>query len=158
MTVEDTNYKTALNLLLKSLSDPKQPANSVAHHQLILTLGETPPLLIDHGMPALPLAVNGRVIDKCHFVHGITKSMLERMYPMICEPKAIYLASNKEPGCVVMSFEVKNGDPIILAIRSNHQMGGRRNFYNAVTSMYDKQNDPETRWEKQGLLLWHSGK
>jgi Phage MuF-C-terminal domain len=154
--VEDTNYRTALNLLISSLSSPSLPRGSTVHHQHILTLGATPPLLIAHGMPDLLLAVNGRVIDKCFFDHGIQKSMLERMYSMICTPKAIYKPSNQEPGCVVMSFEIKNGNPIILSIRSNHQMGGRRNYYNAVTSMYDKGGNAEIRWNNQGLLLWTS--
>ena len=154
--MEDINYKTALNLLLKSLSDPSRPADSVTHHQLILTLGATPQILIDHGMPDLPLAITGKVIDKCHFDHGIGKSMLERIHHIICNPKAIYKTSNNQPGCVVMTFEVKDSDPIIVPIKPNMQLAGRRDFYNVVTSCYAKEGDPETRWQKQKLLIWHS--
>lgn len=151
--MEDKNYKTALGLLIKSISDG--PA-STKSHQLILQLGPTPQVLLDQGMPQLPMAINGRVIDKCFFDHGMTKPMLERIYSNICAPKAIYRSSNGEPGCVVMSAETKDAKPIIISVRSNHQMAGRRDYYNAVTSMYDKGGDVEIRWKKNGWLLWEN--
>lgn len=82
--------------------------------------------------------------------------MLERAYGHLCSPKAIYTASNGEPGCVVVSFEIKAGNPIIICLRSNHQMGGRRDFYNAITSVYDKGGDAELRWTQKGLLRWQN--
>jgi len=107
-------------------------------------------------MPDLPIAINGRVIDKSFFDHGMTKPMLERVYTHICAPKAIYTASNGEPGCVVVSFEFKAGDPVIICLRANHQMAGRRDFYNMVTSVYGKGNDAELRWKAKGLLRWEN--
>jgi len=82
--------------------------------------------------------------------------MLERIYAHICAPKAIYTANNGEPGCIVVSFEAKDGDPVIVCLRSNHQMGGRPAYYNAVSSVYGKGNDAERRWRESGLLRWEN--
>lgn len=156
--MEDINYRTSLNLLLKSLTTCPVPGSkpSVAHHQHVFVLGPTPKVLTDQGFPELPLAISGKVLDKVYFEHGIGKSMLERLYPMLCSPKAIFKSTDTNQGSVVMTFEMKGTDPVIIPIRPNSQMAGRRNYFNVVTSVYAKAGDAEVRWRKQGLLLWSS--
>ncbi|MDP1870226.1 MAG: hypothetical protein Q8K61_01235 [Gallionella sp.] len=153
--MEDINYRTSLTLLLRSLTQPAQNSKpSVAHHQHVFVLGPTPQVLIDQGLPELPLAISGKVLDKVYFDHGISKSMLERLYPMLCTPKAIYRSADASKGNVVMTFEMKDSLPIIVPIKPNSQMAGRRNYFNVVTSVYAKAGDAEVRWAQEGLLMW----
>ena len=161
--MEDANYKTLLGMVLKDITNPANN-NPVLHHQRILTLGPTPQVLIDVGMPQLPIVILGRVVDKAVFDHGMTKGLLERLYTLIATPKAVYQAHQGQPGSVVVTYEVKNTAPIIVAIHPNKQMGGRGDrtaFYNNIASVYDKQSSRpgetiEVRWKKEGLLLWEA--
>lgn len=161
--MEDANYKTLLGLVLKDLTNPGN-TNPVLHHQRILTVGPTPQVLTDLGMPQLPVVITGRVIDKAHFEHGMTKGLLERLYTLIAAPKAVYRAHQGQPGSVVVTYEVKNTAPIIVAIHPNKEMGGRGSraaYFNNIASVYDKHsNKPgetiEVRWKRDGLLLWEA--
>ena len=128
----------------------------MVNHQLVLTLGETPAVLQNIGLPALPLAITGKVIDKCYFDHGISKGMLERIHSMVSTPKSIYKAHLDQPGYVVITYEIKGTDPVIVVIHPNRQMAGRRDFYNVIASMYQKSGNAEVRWKNDGLLLWES--
>lgn len=151
--MEDPNYKVALNLILQSMATAYN-ANMHVNHQIVLTLGPTPKLLVDYGFPPLPLAITGKVVDKCVYDHGLTKGTLERAYQMISTPKSIYQTA--DTGCVVMSYDTKGPDPLILAIHPSKQLGGRKEFYNNVASIYYKQNNPEVRWKQQGFLMWEA--
>lgn len=161
--MEDANYKSLLGMMLKDLTDSAN-CNSVLHHQRILTLGPTPQVLIDIGMPQLPLVISGRVVDKAFFDHGMTKGLLEQLYKLIANPKAAYQGHQDQPGSAVVTYETKDGAPIIAAIHPNKQMGGRGDraaFYNNIASVCDKRsNSPgetiEVRWKKQGLLQWQA--
>lgn len=137
--------------MLKSMQDGYE-ANKLVNHQIVLTLGPTPQVLIDIGLPQLPITMTGRVVDKCFFDHGLTKGMLERTYRIIESPKALY--KSPTTGCVAVSYEIKNSDPLIAAIHPNKQLGGRKDYFNNVASLYYKENNPEQRWKQQGLLLW----
>jgi hypothetical protein len=151
--LEDKNYRVALGLLLTSMSE-SYDENERKNHQIILTIGPTPQVLIDHGFPQLPVAITGRVVDKCFFDHGIKKSLWEKIYHIISVPRALYKSRDPKDACVVMSYEVRGSDPLIVAIHPNRQLAGRRDFYNSVASFYFKENDPETRWKRDGLLIW----
>lgn len=150
--MEDTNYKVALSLMLKSMEEGHYEANQLVNHQRILTLGPTPPVLLAIGLQPLPIAMTGKVVDKCYFDHGVTKSTLEKAYQIIASPKALYKSTSV--GCLIMTYEIRRANPLIVAIHPQKQLGGRKDFYNSVASIYYKENDPETRWVKQGLLLW----
>lgn len=163
--MEDANYKTLLGMVLKDIMNPAN-TNPALHHQRILTLGPTPQVLTDLGMPQLPVVVLGRVIDKAVFDHGMTKGLLERLYTLIASPKAIFQAHQGQPGSVVVTYEVKNAAPIVVAIHPDKQMGGRgrgeaMSRYNNVASVYDKQSGKpnetiDVRWKREGLLLWEA--
>lgn len=153
--MENPAFKTALNLLVKSMmhdDDAKQHTN----HQVILPIGPTPQVLLDLGMPDLQLVILGKVVDKVLFRHGIPKGTIERLYGLLEAPKAIYKGHLDNPGSAVVTYEVKNMDPIIIAVHPNKRMG--RAAYNNVASMYAKANRPgesiEDRWTREGLLLW----
>lgn len=155
--MENPTFKAALGLLIKSMTHDG-PAKQKANHQLILPIGPTPKVLRDLGMPDLQLAISGKVVDKVFFEHGIPKGTLERVYSMLETPKAIFKGNLGNPGSAVITYEVKNGAPIIIAVHPNKQMG--RVAYNNVASMYAKSSRPgetiEQRWTKEGLLLWEA--
>ncbi len=153
--MENPAFKTALGLLIKSMTHDGV-TNQKANHQVVLPIGLTPKVLLDIGMPELQLAIVGKVVDKVFFDHGIAKGTLERIYSLLESPKAIYKGHHDNPGSAVVTFEVKNSAPIIIAIHPDKQMGRIR--YNNIASMYAKNSGGgvqiEERWTKEGLLLW----
>ena len=153
--LEDPNFRVALNLMLKSMTDAYE-INQVRNHQIGLQLGPTPQILIDAGLPQLPVGLTGKVVDKCFFDHGITKSMLEKIYHVISVPRALYKSRNPADATVVMSYEIRGANPLIAAIHPNKQLAGRRDFYNNIASYYFKENNAEVRWKNDGLLLWEA--
>lgn len=85
--MEDPKYRDMLGIVMR--------ANMVGNteHSRLVVVGETPPVLLAlPGLPIvqLPLVMTGKVIDKVHFDHGITRPMLERLYHTVANPKAIY--------------------------------------------------------------------
>ncbi len=153
--MENPTFKVALQLLIKSMTHDGE-AKQRTNHQVILPIGPTPQVLLDLGMPQLQLAILGKVVDKVLFEHGIPKGTIERLYSLLESPKAIFKGHLDNPGSAVVTFEVKNMAPIIVAIHPNKQIG--RSMYNNVASMYAKESKPgesfEERWTRQGLLLW----
>ena len=153
--LEDPNFRVALGLMLKSMTEAYE-TSKVKNHQIVLQLGPTPQILIDAGLPQLPVGLTGKVVDKCYFDHGITKGMLEKIYHVISVPRALYKSRNPEDATVVMSYEIKGANPLIAAIHPNKQLAGRRDFYNNIASYYFKENNAEVRWKSDGLLLWEA--
>lgn len=155
--MENPAFKTALHLLVKSMMHDGE-AKQHTNHQIILPIGPTPRVLLDLGMPNLQMAISGKVIDKVLFEHGIPKGTIERLYSLIESPKAIFKGHQGNPGAAVITFEVKNMHPIIIAIHPNKQMGRAGTAYNSVASMYAKASKAgesiEDRWTREGLLLW----
>lgn len=156
--MENPAFKTALGLLIKSMMQDGATKQHV-NHQLILPIGPTPKVLLDLGMPDVQLVISGKVVDKVLFEHGIPKGTIERLYSLLEAPKAIYKGHQGNPGSAVVTYEVKNMAPIIIAIHPNKQMGGRSGtVYNNVASMYAKETRAgesiEDRWTREGLLLW----
>lgn len=133
--------------------------NKNKNHQIVLVLGPTPQILIDAGLPQLFVGMTGRVVDKCYFDHGITKSMLEKIYRIISTPRALYRSNDPKDACVVISYEINKGaDPLIAALHPNRQIAGRRDYYNSVASFYYKEHNAEARWKRDGLLIWEAQK
>jgi len=58
---------------------------------------------------------------------------------------------------VVVTYEVKNANPIIVPIHPNKQKT-RTEFFNVVASVYPKDSTNgtsiEVLWKADGLLLW----
>lgn len=154
--MEDANYRTALGILIRSMMTDYE-GSKVANHASRLIIGGTPQVLLDVGFPALPLMIDGRVIDKAFFDHGIPKGLLEKIYSLISTPKAIYKAHLDQPGSVVVTYEIKDSNPVIIPIHPNKQKT-RTEYFNVVASMYPKASTDgksiEMRWKAEGLLLW----
>ena len=155
--MENPAFKTALNLLIKSMihdDGSGQPTN----HQILIPIGPTPRVLLDIGMPELQLAILGKVVDKILFEHGIPKGTILRLYSLLESPQAIFRGHLGNPGSAVVTFELKNMAPIIIAIHPDKPIGRAR--YNAVASMYAKETKTGVsiieRWTREGLLLWKS--
>ena len=143
----ETNFKTAIQLILQASMDGKP------RHEAVLSLGATPQFLLYNGFPELPLSIKGAVIDKAHFDHGITRGVLERLADIITTPKALYKSATVQGTAVVITFEMKAGSAILVPIHGNKPVG--RTMTNLVASVYAKDvANVETRWKKEGLLLW----
>jgi hypothetical protein len=159
--MSNPNYKAALGLVINALMSD-DPKTVEAAHATRLEVGHTPPLLIALGMPDLPLVITGETVDKALFDHGMVKTRLEKLYEYIQAPKAVFASADpSNPNTVVMTFEVKNGGPIIVPIEPNRQFD-RTTYANKVASFYakaQKSNDKPVydRWEAKGLLLWKEG-
>jgi len=143
----ETNFKAAVQLILQASNEGKPK------HEAVLSLGPTPQFLLDNGFPELPLSIKGSVIDKAHFDHGITRGILERLADIITTPKSLYRSATVQGTAVVITFEMKGGSPILIPIHGNKPVG--RAFFNLVASVYAKDVvGVESRWKKEGLLLW----
>ena len=121
----------------------------------VLGLGQTPQTLIDHaGFDDLELVIKASTVDKVHFDHGISQSVIQRIPLILQAPKAIYASATHPDSAVVMTYELQNGQPVIMPVHKNKTVGRNRTC-NEVTSMLGKGgHDPEIRWKNQGLLLW----
>ena len=118
----DKNFQASVQLILQS-SLAGRP-----HHEHVLSLGATPAYLIEHaGFLALDLVIKGPAVDKAHFDHGISKSMLYRLADIIASPILIPLHANKLVG---------------------------RSHVKVVASVYNKEATVERRWANAGLKLW----
>ncbi len=118
-------------------------------------LGVTPALLTTLGLPDLPLAIKGKVIEKVVMDHGIPKSMVKRLAGIVATPSAVYASAPPHPaGVVVLTFEVTGLGQVVMSVASSQSVG-RSHSVNLVTSMYAKEDVRAfARWENDGLLLW----
>lgn len=146
----DHNFCAGLTLVIQASID------GVPRHETVLTVGQTPALLVGLGMPDFPLVITGKTIDKIFFDHGITKRMIERLHSLVSAPRTIYrTAPPHSTGSVVVTFEERKGCPVIVSIRSSKQFGRGQPLANEITSMYAKEGGGfEKLWESNGLLLW----
>ncbi|MCX8520890.1 MAG: hypothetical protein ORN28_05055 [Rhodoferax sp.] len=142
----DINFRTSVQLILQASVD------GMPHHEVVLSLGETPGYLVKHGFPKLALKVKGATLNKAHFEHGITRNVLERLGDILTSPKALYKSATVMGTAVVITYEQKNGSPILVPIHANRAVGRER--ANIVASIYNKEATIEARWQAQGLLLW----
>lgn len=147
------NYSSLVEALVKSEMEG-QP-----QHELVLLLGETPSYLIRHcGFPPLPLSIQGKIISKAVFDHGIPTSFLKRLQTTIIEnePKCVFTPADPrhQGSVVVLTLEQHRGAPIIIPIRMTQKIG-RNQTHNLITSVYGKEGpDPEVKWKADGLLIW----
>lgn len=147
MSTHDQNFEAGIRLLLKASMDGNP------RHEEVLLIGQTPQYLIDHGFPVLPLKIKGATVDKAHFDHGVTKGVLERLGQILLNPKALYRSATVSgAAAVVVTFELKEGCPLLIPLHADKPMGRER--VNLVASMYAKEATVEARWQAQGLLLW----
>lgn len=147
--LDDLNYRTAVSLILKSVTE------GTPKHETVLVIGATPLVLTQVGLPALPLVITGKTIDKVHFDHGITKGVIERLHDIVSAPRSVYKSAPPHlSGSVVVTFEHHRQSPIIVSIRASKQFG-RSLSANEITSVYAKEGGTfEQRWRNEGLLLW----
>ena len=144
------NYRTLVDLLIKD------EMNGTPRHEQPLILGKTPEYLVQHAQfPDLALVILGKVIGKAHFDHGVPASLLKRLPDILDNPKCVFRPADPKHGdsVVVLTLELKSGNPIIVPIRRNANIG--RHQVNLVVSAYAKEGpDPETKWKADNLLIW----
>lgn len=152
--MEDQNYKTALSVFLKSI---KAGTN---YHEYSLDVGITPPVLLAVGVPQLPMTISVKTIDKCFFRHGISEARLRRLYDLIANPQSVFLSDsphinpNQAHPIVVITVEVKDENPILVAVHPDQRVG--RRAVNQIKSVYDKPEEMLGKWKNKGLLLWEA--
>lgn len=150
--MEDKNYKTALNVVIQSIKAGNK------FHEHYLDVGMTPPVLQNVGVPALPLTISVKHVDKCYFEHGISERTLGRLYDLIANPTSVFKSDSphldpaKAEAIVLVTIELKNGNPLLVAIHMNKKIGRRE--VNLVKSVYDKPNEMIVKWRGKGLVLW----
>lgn len=148
------NFRTLVQTVIKA------GMNGTPMHEMILELGPTPQLLIDHGFPDLPLIIKGKTVDKICFDHGVPTNIIERIPKLIETPTHLFHSRSAQAlqgSVIVVTIEVKNGAPIIIVVQKNKR-NGRRNV-NEIASMYAKEGpDPVKKWSSDGLLLWDGTK
>lgn len=150
--MENQNYKTALSVFVQSIKA------GTKFHEYALEVGMTPPVLVNLGLPALPLMISVKEIDKCHFDHGVTLATLNRLYDLVANPNAVFASDSphldhtKVTAAVVITIETKNGNPILVAVHADQMLG--RTKVNLVKSVYDKPGGVVQGWRTKGLLLW----
>lgn len=142
-----TAFAVAIQALLKACIDGKP------QHELVLPVGATPQYLVDFGFPALNMVITGRVVDKAHFDHGITKGLLERLPTVIANPQALYTSTTVPNGAVVATFELKGPEVIVIPVHPDRPFG-RAARYNAIASIYAKPRRILLEWDAQGLCKW----
>lgn len=146
----DPNFRTAIAVIIKA------SLNGNPQHEAILTVGQTPALLVKHGLPDLELVITAGTIDKCVFDHGIKKGIIERLFDLTGNPKSIFKSAPPHAnGSVVVTVEMHLGNPIIISIRAN-KLFGRNRYANEITSIYAKEGGKfEQQWTAAGLLIWN---
>lgn len=150
--MEDKNYKTALNVFIKSIQ------TGTKFHEYELEVGKTPEVLLNLGVPDLPMIIGVKVIDKCYFEHGVPEATLGRLYDLIANPTSIYksdsphLDHSQVNAIVVVTVETKNGNPLLIAVHINKTVGRRQ--VNQICSVYDKKKEVVEKWRDKGLVLW----
>lgn len=147
-----SNYATLVDLLIQN------EMKGIQNHERILELGDTPEILVaECGFPQLPFAIKASTLSKICFDHGIATSVIKRIPDIVASPKCLFKSANPNfvDSVVVLTFELKNGDPIVVSVRQNMQAG--RKYYNFVTSMYQKEGqNPEVKWKAKDLLIWET--
>ena len=115
------------------------------HHRAILQVGKTPDLLIDVGLPDLPLIMEKGTLDKVlgiaakrNNIHGLTKDQVARLYEQLSDPLAVLKSASSPNSFVVLTEMLEGGSPIIAAIHADLREG--RIFVNEVASAYGKDN------------------
>jgi len=78
--------------------------------------------------------------------------MLYRLADIIASPKALYRSATIQSSAVVITFEMKDGAPILIPLHANKLVG--RSHVNVVASVYNKEATVEQRWTNAGLKLW----
>lgn len=131
----------------------KASIDGCPQHELVLPVIPTPQYLLEFGFPPLEIAVTGRVVDKAHFDHGITKGVLERLPSLLEKPQALYASATVVSGAVVATFELKGADVIVVPLHPERPFG-RDMKYNAVASVYAKPAAILGKWDAQGLRRW----
>ncbi len=150
--MEDKNYKTALSVFIQSIK------SGTKYHEYSLAVGMTPPVLQDVGVPALPMSISVKIIDKCYFEHGVTEATLGCLYDLIANPTAVYKSDSphldhmKVEAVVLVTIEARGGDPLLVVIHANKTIGRRQ--VNLIKSVYSKKEVVVQKWRDNGLLLW----
>lgn len=152
--MEDQNYKTALSVFLKSIK------TGTKYHEYSLDVGITPPVLLAVGVPQLPVTISVKTIDKCFFQHGVSEARLRRLYDLIANPQSVFRSDSphidptQPHPVVVITVEVKNENPILVAVHPDQRIG--RRAVNQIKSIYDKPEAMVEKWREKGLLLWEA--
>lgn len=145
------NFKTLVDVLIND------EVKGIQSHERNIIIGNTPELLQQYaGFSQNQILISARAISKIHFDHGISASLIHRIPELLSNPKSIFRSVTHPESAVVFTYELKIEAPILIVLQKDRLIG--RSKFNVCASMYGKEGEnPETKWERDGLLLWKSG-
>lgn len=120
----------------------------------IITVCETPKVLLDNGFSDHEIVIQPGTIEKCIYDHSIKKSFLQDLEHTLSSPQALFESAMQNDSSVVLSFQFQNGDPIIIPVQKNWAYG--RSQFNRIATIFGKPKGIIDKWEKDGLLLWEN--
>lgn len=109
----------------------------------MIELGETPEVLVQRGVPKLPLVMKQSTLTKCvrkntgsRSAHDLPRSVIEAVPEQICNP--IFLIQDKESHSIALisDMEDKDRNKILIAIRLRELKDGVE--VNEIKSIYGK--------------------
>lgn len=109
----------------------------------MLSLGETPEVLTQRGVPKLPLVMKQSTLTKCvrkstgsRSAHDLPRSVIEAVPDQICNP--IFLLQDKESQSIALISDMEDRDrnKILIAIRLRELKDGVE--VNEIKSIYGK--------------------
>jgi len=118
-----------------------------------IDIGETPAVLRAVGLPDMPLATTGDVIDKVHYDHGLTREQIRSLPELLADPVMVF-ESDSRPGTFVTVLEpTVGGRPLLAIVQPDRQLIHVR--VNFLASAYGKDNARQLeRWVNAGLLRY----
>jgi hypothetical protein len=142
------NFKTLIDILIKD------EVNGIQNHERNIVIGDTPDILQKHaGFSSHRVLIKASTISKIHFDHGISTSLIHRIPELLNSPKSIFKSATHPDSAIVFTFEIQLGSPVLVVMQKDKLVG--RDTFNICASMYPKEGeDPEKKWERDGLLLW----
>jgi Phage MuF-C-terminal domain len=148
--VQNTNYETIINLIAQIISDGKTV------NEYPVEIGITPTIIVDNtNFNQLPLMMYGKAINKVIFDHGITTTVLHRIYKILENPQGIYHSDSTiqlKGSIVVVTKETIRGDQLIVVIQPDINVGHKT--INRIVSIYGKPTGVIQGWEAKGLRIF----
>ena len=152
--MQNTNYETVINLIAQIINDGKQ----VNEHPV--EIGITPTVIVKNThFNQLPLMMYGKAFNKVIYDHGITTSILHRLYNILENPQAIYSSDSTvqlKGSIVVVTRELFKKDHLIVAIQPDINVGHKT--VNRIASIYGKPNGVILGWDDKGLKIYRRKK
>ena len=140
-------YKNYSNIIEKIIQNRKNYNGQIE-------LGETPQILQEAGLEALPLETSSTIINKMQKKkgHNLKSRTLKALPYLLNNPIAVFSSNTQDNSVIVLlNATDKKGLPVMLAIEKNNTKG--INEVNFITSGYGRKQNFFSRLLKEGKLI-----